>query len=1594
MEYKKGSILELPVKKKLTQSNFIIFELGDFSGRLHISQLSNNRTLSQKMFDLIQVGEVINVLVWDFNIDEQYYVLSTKALRNYLDDSLDFNTCTNIIRQRYESRNNQETEFLLENRNMLDRLRGDLSSNELTFLYELIQNAVDHPNKNFNELLNIHFEVYKNYLLVKHNGALFTENNFISLTGILYGEQNEDEDSGRIGYKGIGFKSVFRHSINVYVRSGNFSFCFNEEITGLNKPWEVMPIFQNEIQKIDVIKQFNFFNAPVAFALEFTNEQAKLNVIQYLIELKKNPYLLVFLQKLNELKISVPNENFNFYKQIQKKDYCDLYELKDSNGELSDWFKFSETFEIEDQEILDELNDTSNKSIPNYYRNFRKPKIEILIPQKRKENLVNLFAYLPMSNTRYGLPYIINSHFIPNLDRTNFIDSLKYNYKLVYYTSEFIVNICSTLSRNRKFESLKLLLPTFKDDLVVKFKSILKAEIIKHLKSIEIFPIHNIENKYSNLESLIIDKNNLFEIFSNQNYQKLFRLNGNVLSEKFGDYSEIEILFNDGNCGKILTTGDLKVAISYIEFQEWLKIPENNTKFLNHVYENEQLEEIRKEAIMLTNKNTLAKAKDIYETLNDKVSSFNEVIIINQEVLNGLNNGIDFKFKEYKVENVFKELFEQDLLKIDNLINEEKIISQWNWVYDEWDNIKFNNEIIKVLKSKNIVLKNSNNFKKITETYLSNEFQDSGKSVEEIVSEFDLENVEFVSPEIITESRKKENWFNIFKQLKVKTSLDDVISEVIEKLDQIHKSKHPKITIDIFNYWKKNPDQKIIIEGKKEKLRGHLVIKCMDGSFVKPNEAIISDHYKTEEVISSILPNIKLKKEIASSYDINRTNTNHWNKFFRELLVCVNLNEKQQIIDEKVKYYIENQNLSNLKENHFKILESLSIENNLNLDSEDLKKIKLKSENGEWLLANKLYISDSYKPKINFQIDENIQNVKFICNDYKPDKIPFKLLLKIGLNANFNIQKVSKIKRENIDSQYLNYWENKNNYIRTNAMNYALQHKIENHFQINFIKTLIIKRYSLLFWKEVISNSKMRNLLGSSSTYKTAYNTYNDINYAIYSIRQLKCFPNKNSDLCLTKDLYSIKYKEFLSNDLIPLYDFSVYQNKELNSSLENILGVGQFLTPELALLLIGSNKINFNQQKVNEVNLIEILNNSNPIDDETYYLPNNNYEWTDTKDLVLIESEVVLKIENKQILHSDFKELADSFKIPIISKDRFGISINPTSQEPNKEIYQFFKDKGKFIAFYINQEEDKYLEISDKLIQSFAQYDFFEVQQIQKFYPNNSNPIIQEEIIFYIDGKSIYYKDIWYSNDELVSFLIDNMDNEKLNVGRLKRIARFKEAKIIDWLNEEFNNKTPLEFSQKKQKVNRNFEDTVNDFINTELKEAEEIYNADQITELKNILQSFVGHEKEDQIKLNIVAKLKLCNKLKFAFNINNYDCSNEQESFNKIVEENHKYFVHSARGAFAYIHPNEILLMKDEGYKMAIDFGKNEIKIFDTVVDLINFHNNYLMLYQNPNDSEKIVNLCEQNKSNKRFHFLLVNKEKDTESIKDIMKIMNLSI
>jgi mRNA-degrading endonuclease YafQ of YafQ-DinJ toxin-antitoxin module len=636
-----GSIFDLKTKYKDFRAKIIALDFYGFDAVLPLKEISNNYELSLSLFNTINEGEIISSVLINIDDKNQRLTFSTKVFRNALDNVLPFTHCVNLINSNFRRRRNLPNNFLLEQRKILDRLRGDLSSNELTFLYELIQNAVDHPNRNFKNQVNINFEVFNNYLLVKHNGALFTENNFESITGILYGEQIQEGDRNRIGYKGIGFKSVFRFTENAYIRSGNFSFRFSKEESGSDMPWEVLPIFQLEKDIVPKIPQFEFFNAPVAFAFEFNSEQSKNYVIKYLNQLSQNPYLLIFLENLTKLKIKTPSLTFsengisqnypalevNFIKEVSKEDGFDSINLLVNNRSHSEWLIYTkDDIVLTDEEVINELLNESNTSIPAKMRQFRTPRITIALPKRQLNNdVINLFTYLPLSNTKYKLPFVVNADFIPDLSRTDIIGNLKYNTEVLKFVAITLQEFSQKLANVNRFEYLNTLLPDFK----IEFESSAKI-IVEHLLNY----LHSI-NITSNgqqiaLSKIAIDKSSFVNSFGKERYKSLIDSNNEPISEIY-EYKSISRLIEKINPDGVFDFDKLKEKVRSDSFKEWIKNSNNNSKFLKYLYQNNRLEVFSDELIFLAKDGALYKRSHLLISLGADESelkwlNFNRVL--------------------------------------------------------------------------------------------------------------------------------------------------------------------------------------------------------------------------------------------------------------------------------------------------------------------------------------------------------------------------------------------------------------------------------------------------------------------------------------------------------------------------------------------------------------------------------------------------------------------------------------------------------------------------------------------------------------------------------------------------------------------------------------------------------------------------------------------------------------------------------------------------------------------------------------------------------------------------------------------------------
>ena len=620
-----GSIFDLKTKYKDFKAKNIGLDFYGFDAVLPMKEISNNYDLSFSLFNTLKKGEIISLVL--INIDEtnRKLTFSTKVFRNALDDILSFTKCKYLVENNRNTHLRIDSKFLKQNRNILDRLRGDLSSNELTFLYELIQNAVDHPNRNFNNNVSINFEVFNNFLLVNHNGALFTENNFESITGILYGEQIQEGERNRIGYKGIGFKSVFRFTDNAYIRSGNFSFRFSKAESGGDKPWEVLPLFQLEKDMVDKIPKFDFFNAPVAFAFEFNSEQSKNYVIKYLNQLSENPYLLIFLENLIQLKIKAPSLTFtennvsrsfqalevNFVKEKTIKDEFDSINLFVNHSSHSEWLIYTKNdVVISDVEVINELLDESVTSVPAKMRHFRTPRITIALPIKPlKDDIINLFTYLPLSNSKFKLPFLVNADFIPDLDRTDIIYNLKYNNEVLKFVAITLQEFSQKLAINNQFEYLNTLLPDFN----IEYQSsgnVIVNNLFDNLPQTKI----EFNGHHLSISNIAIDKSGFVSSFGLESYNTLID-SDNVPLSIISEHKRISKLIEKINPAGVFDFHKLKEKVRSDSFKEWLKNPINNSQFLKYLSQSKHLDVFSDEFIFLGQDGDLYRGPDLFINL-------------------------------------------------------------------------------------------------------------------------------------------------------------------------------------------------------------------------------------------------------------------------------------------------------------------------------------------------------------------------------------------------------------------------------------------------------------------------------------------------------------------------------------------------------------------------------------------------------------------------------------------------------------------------------------------------------------------------------------------------------------------------------------------------------------------------------------------------------------------------------------------------------------------------------------------------------------------------------------------------------------------
>lgn len=349
------------------------------------------------------------------------------------------------------------------------------------FVFELIQNADDMPFKD-NEV-NINIFLTQNFLLFLHNGKFFNREDVRAITDAAH--STKELKSDQTGYKGIGFKSVFSDSSQVFIKSGSYSFKFDktaevyqnfwelykhtyesknelakeefkDEYTGkeqeyiqINKiPWQIKPIWvEQDAYPGELINSpFNNGNHQVSIGLnigEGTINDSVRNYHKMITELISEPRFLLFLRNTNSItynRLNAKKESEPVKLQIEREENsCKVFLNEKCQADY-----LYKDFKIE------VTNENFEKAGFDFEKIKKDDKVEFIDKDGKKlENIPEKLAVLNSSKISFSAK-IENKQIIP-IDKE---ESILFNYLPTsekQFEFKFLVNADFVSKTDREF---------------------------------------------------------------------------------------------------------------------------------------------------------------------------------------------------------------------------------------------------------------------------------------------------------------------------------------------------------------------------------------------------------------------------------------------------------------------------------------------------------------------------------------------------------------------------------------------------------------------------------------------------------------------------------------------------------------------------------------------------------------------------------------------------------------------------------------------------------------------------------------------------------------------------------------------------------------------------------------------------------------------------------------------------------------------------------------------------------------------------------------------------------------------------------------
>ena len=550
-----------------------------------------------------------------------------------------------IINSRYECIMHYSDDAAKNVAGSLDTLKKQLTqSGKEVFIYELLQNANDYPRHAIIEgvyqalPVEVEFHITENYLIFQHTGECFNPKNIAAICGINDGEKAENTEA--IGYKGIGFKTVFLDNDYVLLITGNYTFRFDKSATDVsNTPWQILPIW-TENDEIDndiktVFRQHPNDEFRVKFALQprdakiLTDKDRDDNYIDLFTDVFDSERVILFIPNIKKVSVFIDGQDEPIVREKNYKDWC----VSDS---LVDNIPKDITTKINDVlENPDSLRSDGYEKIPKKYKNFRKTAVKFACKRIGRKLIpvddAILYCYLPAKRADWGFNFLMNTDMVPNGQRDD-IEDIELNHVIARIAGKQFFYWIKQLIASEEYDldSIFALIPDFDECKKRRFYKVFIEEFQEEFETlIEEEPFVPCVNKdgertFECIDNIINDMTRMTAIgvISDEDFINLMGLSDYSLPVNALRQSEFfkNFLYKHSPSSLDVKVDDIVAKCEEVNFQKWLADTQNNTRFIKHWLSEKELDRFAKKQIFIEYEGELFTVGNLYYDFNTNCS--------------------------------------------------------------------------------------------------------------------------------------------------------------------------------------------------------------------------------------------------------------------------------------------------------------------------------------------------------------------------------------------------------------------------------------------------------------------------------------------------------------------------------------------------------------------------------------------------------------------------------------------------------------------------------------------------------------------------------------------------------------------------------------------------------------------------------------------------------------------------------------------------------------------------------------------------------------------------------------------------------------